>query len=222
MTALVAPKGKKLFRLDRRFGDGSATYICVDADGSELLTISADGSRFSNILVGWCPDGAFGSPPCAWPECPQRNSPVRDQEDHGEAVSQAGAFGAVQTRKDTAAVAPFGAMPPPPPPVETSVQDVIDEPVESAPVPVVEPVPEVSTEVQQAAEALAFEVWSSGSIPRDHLFAGLLPALADEYLNQAIAMQWVVIDGDRIAPGAVSPEPMTALPSERSSRGWLF
>jgi hypothetical protein len=72
-------------------------------------------------------------------------------------VSQAGAFGAVQTRKNTAAVAPFGAMPPPPSPVEAPVQDVIDEPVESAPVPVVEPVPEVSTEVQQAAEALAFE-----------------------------------------------------------------
>jgi hypothetical protein len=91
--------------------------------------------------------------------------------------------------------------------------------VEPAPAePEVEP---VSPEVQQAAKALAFEVWSSGSIPRDHLFAGLLPALAEEYLNQAIAMQWVVIAGDRIAPGAVSPVPMTALPSERSSRGWL-
>jgi hypothetical protein len=88
------------------------------------------------------------------------------------------------------------------------VQDVIDEAVEPAPVPV----PEVSTEVQQAAEALALKVWSSGSIPRDHLFAGLLPALADEYLNQTIAMQWVVLDGDRIAPGPLNPRPMTALP----------
>lgn len=68
----------------------------------------------------------------------------------------------------------FRAMLTPPPSVDAPVQDVIDEVVGPAPVPEVDPVPEVSPEVQQAAaKGLAFKVWSSVSTLRAHLHRGL-------------------------------------------------
>jgi hypothetical protein len=73
--------------------------------------------------------------------------------------------------------------------------------------------PPVSEEVERAATALATKVWTSGARPRDQLFAGINPLMVDEYLAHAVSMHWVIIDGDRIAPGKVSPVPMTALPS---------
>jgi hypothetical protein len=58
----------------------------------------------------------------------------------------------------------------------------------------------VSEQVQRTATALATKVWTSGA-PCAQLFAGRNVATAEE-VNYAIAMQWVTIDGDRIAPGA--------------------
>jgi hypothetical protein len=42
----------------------------------------------------------------------------------------------------------------------------------------------------------------------------LIPRAAEEFLAHAVRMQWVVVDGDRVVPGAVNPAPMEALPSE--------
>jgi hypothetical protein len=125
-------------------------------------------------------------------------SPTRDQESEDAAVDGL-----------------FRAIPSPPEAVEDPVQDVIDE----GPVPAMPEVPEVSPEVQRAAKALALRVWSSGSSPRARLFAGMLPIPAEQYLNHAVAMKWVNIDGDRIAPGPVNPRPMEALPSEHPTLG---
>jgi hypothetical protein len=83
------------------------------------------------------------------------------------------------------------------------------EPAPAAPAPAsapatseaTQPVPPVSEQVQRTATALATKVWTSGAQPCAQLFAGRNLATAEE-LNYAIAMQWVTIDGDRIAPGA--------------------
>jgi hypothetical protein len=80
------------------------------------------------------------------------------------------------------------------------------------PTPPPEPVPEIPDYVEQAAKTLAMKVWSEKSISRDRLFgarpfAGIHPDTAEEYLNHAIDMQWVTVDGDQIARGAVNPQP---------------
>jgi hypothetical protein len=112
----------------------------------------------------------------------------------------AGPEGRGPTRKDVEAVDPFRAMSPPPPPVEPAT-------------PVVEPEPPpVPDYVQQAAEALALKVRATGSTSRARLFGarpfmGIHPTTAEEYLNHAVHLQWVTIDGDQIAPGAVDPNP---------------
>jgi hypothetical protein len=104
------------------------------------------------------------------------------------------------------------------------------EPAPAAPAPApatseaTQPVPPVSEQVQRTATALATKVRTSGAQPCAQLFAGRNLATVEEFLNYAIAMQWVTIDGDRIAPGAVNPAPMEALPSDVSSapgRGWV-
>jgi hypothetical protein len=54
---------------------------------------------------------------------------------------------------------------------------------------------------------LAAQVWSYGSRARARLFAGINPAVVEEFLAHAVAMQWVVVDGDLIAAGKVNPSP---------------
>jgi hypothetical protein len=76
MTTLPAPRPvpeiTKRLRLQYRSADGSATYFTVTAEGSELLTIHADGYRSSHIIGGVCVDCAFGTQ-CTSPDCPRRN-----------------------------------------------------------------------------------------------------------------------------------------------------
>lgn len=65
----------------------------------------------------------------------------------------------------------------------------------------------VSVDVERAAKGLAAQVWSYGSRPRARLFTGINPAVVEEFLAHAIAMQWVVVDGDQIAAGKINPSP---------------
>jgi hypothetical protein len=72
MTALAtAPKIVKKYRLHSRRADGAASYICVDADGEDLMTVHADGSISHHIIGGHCSDCAYRLE-CTWPECPNR------------------------------------------------------------------------------------------------------------------------------------------------------
>jgi hypothetical protein len=50
-----------VLRLRYRSANGSAIYLAVTAEGSELLTIHADGSRSSHMIKGVCADCAFGT-----------------------------------------------------------------------------------------------------------------------------------------------------------------
>jgi hypothetical protein len=59
--------------------------------------------------------------------------------------------------------------------------------------------------VERAATQIAQKVWSTSAKTRSQLFDGLNPNSAEEFLAHAIAMQWLRIDGDRIAPGLVDP-----------------
>jgi hypothetical protein len=72
---------------------------------------------------------------------------------------------------------------------------------------VMEPVPPVPDNVQRAAQRLAVMVWSSGSRLKSHLFQGLNPTSAEEYLSYAIRMNWVTVDGESARTGSVSPNP---------------
>jgi hypothetical protein len=48
-------------------------------DGSALMTVDADGSRFMERVVGWCAPcweaSATGMQGCDWPECPNQDRP---------------------------------------------------------------------------------------------------------------------------------------------------
>lgn len=138
------------------------------------------GPRLTHEVVGWNP-GEFMERAFASPD--------------GRAPT-------TRNSRQDAAVEPFRVMPPPPP----SVEDVEDHPV---PEPEPPPVPDY---VEQAATTLAIKVWSEHSISRARLFGarpflGIHPTAAEQYLNHAVYMQWVTVDGDEIARGAVNPQP---------------
>jgi hypothetical protein len=65
----------------------------------------------------------------------------------------------------------------------------------------------VSVDVERAAKGLAAQVWSYGSRRRDRLFVGINPAVVEEFLAYAVAMQWVVVDDALVSPGKVDPSP---------------
>ena len=253
----TAPKITKQYRLWRRYDEGSADYYCIDADGTELLSLRPGKPPFRHIIGRFFQDCAY-CPECTWPECPNRfpkpgtgwvqgqwrghdgsvppkmwvdgRAVPTEWVDHlGRYVPQdVESSEPTATGEDAQTMDLYRVLPSPPQPV----QDGENEPVaslgaapvpviDSAPVPVVEPAPAIAPEVQQAAEALALQVWSSGSKHRAQFLLGKLPDLATAYLNHAIAKQWVTVnDDDQIVPGAVNPHPMTDVPDERSSRGW--
>jgi hypothetical protein len=70
----------KQYRLLYRSAGGSVTYETVMAEGSELLTINPDGSKFSHMIVGFCSPCLMarleGKPGCDWPECSGRDRPA--------------------------------------------------------------------------------------------------------------------------------------------------
>jgi hypothetical protein len=173
---------KRLRRLYRS-PDGSATYISVTAEGSELRTYDGDGSRSSHFIGGVCLDCAAGGP-CTWPDCSNRNRRGGRIEAGVESASAVDGL------------------------ASTGLAEV--EQLSTGP----SPVPEVRPETVRDARTLAFQVRSRGVMHRDR-FLG-----AETILDCAIAQQWVTVDDNQLRPGPVNPEPMTALPDERSSRGW--
>ena len=87
--------------------------------------------------------------------------------------------------------------------VPPSVGEPVPEPVR---VPGVPPVP---VRVERSAKALALKVWEAASAqPRGYLFPGVNPATLEEFVSHAAAMDWVVVDGDLLAPGSVNPIPV--------------
>jgi hypothetical protein len=73
------------------------------------------------------------------------------------------------------------------------------------PEPAPAPVPEVSRGVQHAALVLAARVWDTQVVSRAEMLGRINPPHADRYVNHAVAMGWMVADGDRLTKGAVSP-----------------
>ena len=92
------------------------------------------------------------------------------------------------------------------------------EPAAAAPAPAV---PAVSGAVAGTARTLAVQVHQRRVKPKaDYFTHGIPTADAEAWIAYAVGQGWVVEDGDLLRPGKVNPEPMTALPDERSSRGW--
>jgi hypothetical protein len=95
----------------------------------------------------------------------------------------------------------FRANSPPPKPVPESEPAVA---VEAAPVPA------VTKDVEDAARQLAEQVHSSSAKPRTQLFRpGLNPSDEAAYSAHAVAMQWLVVEGEWVHPGPVHPQPRT-------------
>jgi hypothetical protein len=67
----TAPKITKQYRLWRRYDEGSADYYCIDADGTELLSLRPGKPPFRHIIGRFFQDCAY-CPECTWPECPNR------------------------------------------------------------------------------------------------------------------------------------------------------
>jgi hypothetical protein len=63
----------------------------------------------------------------------------------------------------------------------------------------------VPPDVERAAKGLAAQVWSYGSRTRAQLFAGIAPAVVEEFLSYAVAQQWVIADADLVSPGRINP-----------------
>jgi hypothetical protein len=72
------PKIAREFRLVSQDEDGTKMFRCVDAEGTETLTVRPDGSSFS-YFIGVCLDCAFGTAPYDWPDCPHRDAPIRSR-----------------------------------------------------------------------------------------------------------------------------------------------
>jgi hypothetical protein len=63
-----------------------------------------------------------------------------------------------------------------------------------------------TTETEQAALQLARVVWTRGHLHRDR-FRGIRPEYANEWIDRAVHMKWVIIEGDLIKKGQVDPTP---------------
>lgn len=206
----------KRYRLLYREPDGDATYESVGGPDYELLTISKDGSVSREV---WGMDLAGIRE--HW-EATSPYSKVLVPDDAGRKV---------WTQLDAPEPAPQTATAPETAPdlqdeVRTSAQVPEAEPQVGppAPAPSAPPVPEVSPDVEQTARAIALKVWSTRGLRYGFLTTDLRlrEADVDGYLDYAVAMQWVQLDGEFIRPGAVNPNPIESLtlPDERNSRGW--
>jgi hypothetical protein len=92
----------------------------------------------------------------------------------------------------------------------------ISEPVSAPEAPATPVLPDSAV---RAAKAIAMQVWSSGSKPRSAYLVGNEANQAEvrQAINHAVDEQWVVVSGDQIVKGNVSPVPMSELPSESSA-----
>jgi hypothetical protein len=238
MTTLqITKRYERLYRSD----DGSATYVGVDADGTEILIIRPDGTRFSSTVVGWCFHCLGGS--CGRPECPRDWSvdldspapvaaplPVTElaRDDHvSDPVSGSEPVSAPAPERDPLPrTGPVRLMPAGErlAPVEESVPDVKKDPGQAGshvaasgglqPVPV-EPVSEL---VSSGARQIASAVWERGELSKAVLFYRTAADSAERRLAHAVAMQWVVVDGNQVKKGPVNPVPTEPALSYREAR----
>lgn len=125
---------RKLYERLYRTGDRGGTFVAVDAEGTEWMVVSDDGSRYSSTVAGFCHYCIMarlnGAERCGRPGCPERDQPkaygpVYPSDLHAE------------RQASTAAAGPVGA--------HVGASEPVSEPVQEPlrPSPGKEPVPEV-------------------------------------------------------------------------------
>ena len=171
--------------------------MAVTSEGSDLLSVSPDGSRYT-VVEGVDLSQAFWG---------REDPAVIDLEPVEDPLPPIGQF--IE-----------------PPAEHTPADLVVDEPVEPvvddddrAEVFVDESVepefPAVDPVVEEAALSIASQVRSVGFLPHDQLFQGMNQSIADQYLAHAEAMEWLIIADGQVRPGAVDPRPwaVTLIPN---------
>jgi hypothetical protein len=91
---------------------------------------------------------------------------------------------------------------PTPHPKDEPITSVVELPPES---------PSVTPDVEDAALAIAREVWSQGGRPCAYFYERSGRVYVDEYIAHAAVMKWVSVVGDMVLPGTSNPRPMTAV-----------
>jgi hypothetical protein len=194
----------KQYRVLYRSADRYATYMAVTSEGSELLSISPDGSRYT-VVEGVDLNQAFwggGDRHVTHVEDPT----VIDVDPVEDRYRLSGKFiepPAEHTPADLVVDKPVEAVDD-----DDRAEIFVDESVEPE-------LPAVDPAVEEAALSIASQVRIVGSLPRGQLFQGMNQSIADQYLAHAEAMEWLIIADGQVRPGAVDPRPraVTLIPN---------
>jgi hypothetical protein len=175
--------------------DASVQYESIGAGGSTRVTVSPRQPAFVHTVRGMCWSCMDGSHDFElWPFCPRgRTAPQSGIRTSARPTETP------QNPPDGPARVPVGD----PEPAQTPQQGMATVP----------PLP--SPAVESTARTLAIQVRQSGVKPKSAYAAhGIPPGDVEAWISHAVNQQWVVVDGEFLRPGSVSPHVVADLPAE--------